>query len=167
MSKTTAPVTANRYARRCDECGKGTNAGYYADGPIYCSSECLDKNITPEEWDDLCDEGASDDHYYTEWDIASELSSKDATFYDAEGAEFRAPGKEDVPCPYCFSEDGDRGRCASYWTHDLSDTIDAPCHACDGDETIDRESFPYIFAQAGDYRREQYAKVYPECEGWR
>ncbi len=166
MSKTIAPVTANRYARRCDECGKGTNAGYYADGPIYCSSECLDKNISPEEWEELYVEGG-DDFYYTEWDVASEMAEKGATFYDAEGAEFIAPNAKDVPCPYCFSQDGDRYRGASYWTHDLSDTVDAPCHACDDDHTVKVGDFSYIFAQAGQDRREEFAKLYPECESWR
>lgn len=76
------------FAKKCDECGKGTNSGYYADGAIYCDSKCLDKHITPEEWGALYEEGG-DDYYYTEWDVADSDEQ-----YDAEGNPLVAP------CPY-------------------------------------------------------------------
>jgi hypothetical protein len=63
-----------KYARECDECGKGMNEGYCFDGgrAYYCSDECLHKHFTPEEWEELCsdDDDALEpsDSYWTTWD---------------------------------------------------------------------------------------------------
>ena len=74
-----------QYARVCDECGKGTNVGYLADGLVYCTETCLNVHISPEEWDGLYEEGG-DDFYYTEWDVASEVAYQ-GVYYDAAGVE--------------------------------------------------------------------------------
>lgn len=65
-----------KYARECDECGKGMNEGYCFDGgrAYYCSDECLHKHFTPEEWQEMCDDDDDDDalepseSYWTTWD---------------------------------------------------------------------------------------------------
>jgi hypothetical protein len=58
-----------KYARECDECGKGMNEGYCIDGGMayYCSDECLHKDITPDEWKEMTDDEESDS-YWTTWD---------------------------------------------------------------------------------------------------
>ena len=58
-----------KYARTCSECGKGMNEGYCFDGgrAYYCSDECLHKHFTPEEWEELYDDGEGDS-YWTEWE---------------------------------------------------------------------------------------------------
>ena len=59
-----------KYARTCDECGKGMNEGYYIEcGEYYCSDVCLHKNMTPEEWDELYNDGDGDS-CWTTWDEA-------------------------------------------------------------------------------------------------
>jgi len=57
-----------KYARECDECGKGFNEGYCVDGGsfYYCSDECLHKHFTPEEWEEMSDDDG--DSYWTTWD---------------------------------------------------------------------------------------------------
>jgi hypothetical protein len=58
-----------KYARECDECGKGMNEGYCIEAgcEYYCSDACLHKHYTPEEWDELYAEGDGDS-YWTTWD---------------------------------------------------------------------------------------------------
>jgi len=58
-----------KYARECDECGKGFNEGYCFDGgrAYYCSDECLHKHFTPEEWEEAYADGEGDS-YWTTWD---------------------------------------------------------------------------------------------------
>jgi hypothetical protein len=58
-----------KYARECDECGKGMNEGYLIDNgyKYYCSDECLHKNMTPEEWTELYNDGDGDS-CWTTWD---------------------------------------------------------------------------------------------------
>jgi len=58
-----------KYARECDECGKGMNEGYLIDNgyKYYCSDACLHKNMTPEEWDKLYNDGDGDS-CWTTWD---------------------------------------------------------------------------------------------------
>jgi len=58
-----------KYARECDECGKGMNEGYLIDNgyKYYCSDECLHKNMTPEEWLELYNDGDGDS-CWTTWD---------------------------------------------------------------------------------------------------
>lgn len=54
-------------SHECDECGKSLNdrnGYYYADGDIYCE-RCLHKNLSDEEWNNLCEEDYS--NYY--WSI--------------------------------------------------------------------------------------------------
>lgn len=77
-----------RYPVKCDECGKGMDKGYYADGQHYCDTPCLHANITEAEWDELYEEGG--DHYYTEWDE----STFNGGFYDADGNWFPFPSKD-------------------------------------------------------------------------
>ncbi len=56
------------YHAKCDECGSGMNEGYCINGgeQYYCSDECLHEHISPEEWEELYEDGG--DSYYTEWD---------------------------------------------------------------------------------------------------
>lgn len=130
-----------RFARVCDECGKGTNVGYYADGPVYCTEACLNKHISPEEWDELYEEGG-DEYYYTEW----EKPAPD----DTEATQGGAPTT--APCPYC----GGSGE-GSYWTHDLQETIQAGCHICEKEGTIPVDiRWVHALDAAGDDRREEY-----------
>jgi hypothetical protein len=56
-----------KYARECDECGKGMNEGYCIDSVIYyCSDACLHKHFTPEEWEEAYADGEGDS-YWTTW----------------------------------------------------------------------------------------------------
>lgn len=150
--------TVERFARVCEVCNKGMNAGYYADGLTYCSNECLAQDFTDEEWDEAVEEDF-DAHYYTEWDVPSEIKGG-GEFYDKDGNEYKAPTKTEVPCPYCMGSGT-----GSYWLHDLSDVVDAPCHACE-DGLIPLVSFPMVLREAGYGRRESYREVYPESESW-
>lgn len=53
--------------RICDECGKPMIVGYVIDGcKTYCSDECLHKNLSDEEYQELYDEG-NGDTYWTTW----------------------------------------------------------------------------------------------------
>jgi hypothetical protein len=56
-----------KYARECDECGAGMNEGYLIDNgyKYYCSDECLHKNMTPEEWLELYNDGDGDSCWTT------------------------------------------------------------------------------------------------------
>lgn len=56
------------YVRHCNECGKEMWEGFCIEGGLeyYCSEECLHKNLTEEEYEDLYDNG-NGDSYYTEW----------------------------------------------------------------------------------------------------
>lgn len=148
--------TVERFARKCDHCHKGTNSGYYAEGFVYCSSPCLDANIPPEEWDALYEEGG-DDYYYTEWDV----TENDGEFWDAEGNRYLLPQGDTAPCPYCEATGT-----GSYWTHDLGDTIDAPCHACKGTERVSLAEFADAYRDAGEDRQRDYRELYPEWKDW-
>lgn len=55
--------------RKCNICGKSMKSGYVIDGGLeyYCSDKCLHKIYTEKEWNDLYDEGNSD-NYWTEWE---------------------------------------------------------------------------------------------------
>ena len=55
--------------RICNECKKEMNKGYCIENGIeyYCSEECLHKHITPEEFEELYDNG-NGNSYYTEWE---------------------------------------------------------------------------------------------------
>lgn len=54
--------------RICNECGKEMWEGYCIDNGLeyYCSEECLHKNISEEEFEELYDNG-NGDSYWTEW----------------------------------------------------------------------------------------------------
>ena len=56
------------HIRVCSECGKPMYEGYcIEDGAeYYCSEECLHKNLTEEEYENLYDEGRGNS-YYTSW----------------------------------------------------------------------------------------------------
>lgn len=54
--------------RECSECGEIMQSGFVIDNgdAYYCSEECLHKNMTDEEYNELYDNG-NGDSYYTEW----------------------------------------------------------------------------------------------------
>ena len=54
------------YVRHCNECGKEMWEGYCIENGIeyYCCADCLDKNYTEEEWEELY---ATGDSYYIDW----------------------------------------------------------------------------------------------------
>ena len=54
--------------RICSECGKVMVEGYCIDNgaEYYCSEECLHKNLTEEEFNELYDDGKGDS-YWTSW----------------------------------------------------------------------------------------------------
>ena len=61
------------YARKCDKCNKGFNAGYLDSGSYFCSANCListnkedDPNYTIQNWYHNCEE-YEDECYYSEW----------------------------------------------------------------------------------------------------
>lgn len=62
------------YHAKCDECGSGMNEGYCINGgeQYYCNEECLHANITPEEWEELYEDGG--DSYWTEWDAEDDAN---------------------------------------------------------------------------------------------
>ena len=55
--------------RICNECGKEMQEGYCINGgeEYYCSDECLHKHISPEEWEEMYEDGG--DSYWTEWEV--------------------------------------------------------------------------------------------------
>lgn len=54
----------------CSECGNHMNSGYCIENGLeyYCSDECLHKNYTDEEYEQLYDNG-NGDSYWTEWEM--------------------------------------------------------------------------------------------------
>ena len=56
------------HIRMCSECGKPMTEGFcIEDGAeYYCSEECLHKNLTEEEYENLYDDGRGNS-YYTSW----------------------------------------------------------------------------------------------------
>ena len=56
------------HVRACSECGKPMYEGYcIEDGAeYYCSEECLHKNLTDKEYENLYDEGRGNS-YWTSW----------------------------------------------------------------------------------------------------
>ena len=67
-----------KFARKCDECSKVFNEGYCIENgeKYYCSDECLHKNISSKEWDELVEGG---DSYYTEWEECDFAYYEDGT----------------------------------------------------------------------------------------
>ena len=63
-----------RFARKCDECGKVFNQGFVIGGGIeyYCSDKCLLKHYTREEWLDMYNEGEGNS-YWTEWECEEDM----------------------------------------------------------------------------------------------
>ena len=61
--------TKEEYKRICSECGKEMKQGYCIENGMeyYCSEECLHKNYTEEEFEELFDNG-NGDSYWTEWE---------------------------------------------------------------------------------------------------
>lgn len=55
--------------RTCTQCDKEMTKGYCIENGIeyYCSEECLHKNISEEEFNELYDNG-NGDSYWTEWE---------------------------------------------------------------------------------------------------
>lgn len=55
--------------RVCDECGQVMLEGYTIEGrKHYCSDECLNKNVTPAEYEQLYDDGNGDSCWSTFYD---------------------------------------------------------------------------------------------------
>ena len=74
--------TDTKFARKCDNCGKGMNQGYcWGDGEGYaCSDECLFVDgYTPEQRDE---DYENDAIYWTEWEELNEDH-----YFTAEGEE--------------------------------------------------------------------------------
>jgi hypothetical protein len=55
--------------KRCSECGSPILQGYCIDNGFeyYCDDKCLHKNISPETWEKLYNDGHGDS-YWTEWE---------------------------------------------------------------------------------------------------
>lgn len=49
--------------RFCDICGQPMTEGYYVVGTYYCSEECLHRDYTQEEYEEMY----GDEAYWTEW----------------------------------------------------------------------------------------------------
>lgn len=62
------------YARKCDWCNEGMNEGYMIHGGIehYCSDECLFKNYSLDDWNDMYNDGDGDS-CYTDWENQSDM----------------------------------------------------------------------------------------------
>lgn len=132
------------FAEKCDECGKGTNSGFYANGTIYCSEPCRNKHYTETQWNKLYlhDE---ESYFWTEW------PEDEQHHYDAEGNEL-------VDCPYC--EASGEGR---YWTHDLQETVGFDCHVCEGRGKV---AMGKAWADAMEACGEDYAEAYLDRHKW-
>ena len=76
----------DRFDRTCDECGAHMVQGFVIDGgcEYYCSEDCLHKNYTPEEWEEMYGDGNTD-NYWTEWEDDYDFST-DTTLSDAQRA---------------------------------------------------------------------------------
>ena len=113
------------YARYCDKCKKGMNEGYVIGGgtEYYCSDECLHKDITPEEWDELYDDGEGDS-YWTDWeeesyalDFINKLNKKEITWKSLSDADKDAVTEfmeqndyaECMKCEIIFNTEDDGG----------------------------------------------------------
>lgn len=102
-----------KYARKCDCCGKGMNKGYYDAGQYYCSDRCL---IWGNSSDGFEEEGGDEktsydmscwerDHkqspdncYYTEWEEIDEEE-----YYDADGNVY-SEGEIYYNCNLCHKQ---------------------------------------------------------------
>ena len=67
------------YARKCTECNKGMNKGYFDDGNYFCDDDCLNINYTPEQWKQEV-KNNPDKCYWTEWNEIDEDE-----YYDKKG----------------------------------------------------------------------------------
>jgi hypothetical protein len=61
-------------ARQCTECAMPMSEGYLIGGgeAYYCGDECLHKNMSPEEWEELYDNGNSDS-MFTTWEDENDV----------------------------------------------------------------------------------------------
>ena len=61
-------MAKKKFARKCNACGAGMNEGYCIEGGIeyYCSKECLNTEISDEEFAELYADGEGDS-YWTDW----------------------------------------------------------------------------------------------------
>jgi len=59
-----------KYARKCDECNKVMNEGYYWGCEYYCSLKCLKRKYTDEEIEDALNN--YEDCYWTSWEDPEE-----------------------------------------------------------------------------------------------
>lgn len=61
-------MSKNKLGRRiCSVCDKGMNEGYVLRGGerYYCSDKCLHKEISPEEWEEIYEDGG--ESCWTQW----------------------------------------------------------------------------------------------------
>jgi predicted CXXCH cytochrome family protein len=87
--------------RRCSECNNRMNEGYCIESGLayYCSSACLHKHYTEEEWNELYTEDG--DSYWTEWeeDICDSCHEE---FPSDEMEEVESQGE--LFCSSCYDE---------------------------------------------------------------
>jgi hypothetical protein len=87
-----------QFARKCDKCNKGMNAGYVlVDCEYYCSDECLHKEVTEQEYKELYE---NDNAYYTEW-TEEDIDQDDEPIY-----ENNIPSIIKIDVCYTINEDG-------------------------------------------------------------
>lgn len=69
-----------QFARKCDVCNKGMDAGYVVcSAEYYCSEECLHTKISENEYKELYEE---DHAYYTEWS-EEDIDEDDEPIYES------------------------------------------------------------------------------------
>lgn len=76
------------FARVCKCCGAGMNEGYTIESDMtFCSSECLHTRFTPEEYEELHDNG-NGDSFWTDWEEKEVLILGGCTFYTGPNYQF-------------------------------------------------------------------------------
>lgn len=60
--------------RKCSHCNETMMEGYCIESGMayYCTDECLESNMTREEFEDLWDDGEGDSHWTTWYDEEDE-----------------------------------------------------------------------------------------------
>jgi hypothetical protein len=64
-------IDANeKITRYCDHCGAAMQEGFtvHEGDEYYCTEPCLHAHYTPEQWEELYDDGEGDS-YWTEWEV--------------------------------------------------------------------------------------------------
>ena len=70
-----------KWARKCDECSLGMNAGYVINGgeEYYCSETCLHKHYSQLEFAEMAGDDGEADTYYTEWEDKDDFQYEELT----------------------------------------------------------------------------------------